>query len=61
MEKNIPTENQQREKRQVLDMYNDDYWLKTYGVSADELKETDDVGLSAKIIQLNLKNNNFHN
>jgi hypothetical protein len=61
MENSIQTERQQREERQIQDTYNDDYWLKKYGVSADELKETEDIGLSARIIQVNIKNNSFHN
>jgi hypothetical protein len=61
MENSIQMEQQKWEERQLQEAYNDDYWLKTYGVSADELKETEDVNLSAKIIKVNIKNNTFHN
>ena len=45
----------------INDLYNDDYWLKTYGVSAEELKETGNIGLTEKIIQVNERNNIFAN
>jgi hypothetical protein len=58
MENNIQ---QQQEATIIRDVYNDDYWLKTYGVSSEELKETGDIGLPEKIIQANAKNHNFPN
>jgi hypothetical protein len=61
MENSIQTEERNREVSKIQDTYNDDYWTKTYGVSAEELKESKDGDLSARIIQANIKNNNFHN
>jgi hypothetical protein len=52
MENNIQKEQQQREEMQIQDTYNDEYWQKKYGVSADELKATADIGIPAKIINL---------
>jgi len=61
MENTLQTEKQKLAERQLHDAYNDEYWSKTYGVSAEELKETKDGGLSEKIIEINVKNNTFHN
>ncbi len=60
MENYSKTENQTKEVSQIQDNYNDEYWSKKYGVSADDLKKTHKVGISAKIIEANIKNKNFN-
>ncbi|HTH83129.1 MAG TPA: hypothetical protein VL490_09350 [Mucilaginibacter sp.] len=61
MKNNIQTDDRNREVSKIQDTYNDDYWTKTYGVSPEELKETKDGDLSARIIQANIKNHSFQN
>ena len=51
----------QQETIVIQDLYNDDYWLKTYGVSAEELNEAGNIGLTEKIILVNERNHNFTN
>ena len=46
---------------EIRDAYNDEYWLKKYGVSSDELKSTSEVGISAKIIEVNEKKHVYSN
>ena len=60
MESTVQTEKQQRERMQILDTYNDEHWLKKYGVSSAELKETKEKAISAKIIEANSKNKTLH-
>jgi len=57
MENTLQQEKQQMQLTQVLDAYNDDYWMKKYGVSSDELKGKSDMDLPARIIAVT----NIHN
>jgi hypothetical protein len=50
MENNKQQEQQQLQLSQMLDAYNDEYWMKKYGVSTEELKANPNIDLSAKII-----------
>jgi hypothetical protein len=60
METTIKTEEQKKEYNQVLDNYNDEYWAKKYGVTAEELKQAaSNISITAKIIAANIKNNAF--
>jgi len=59
MENNV--KKQQRDVMEIRDAYNDEYWLKKYGVSSDELKSTEEIGISAKIIEVNEKNHVYSN
>jgi hypothetical protein len=61
MENHIKTENQKKQFNQILDNYNDEYWSKKYGVSAQDLKNTSsNLGISAKIIEATSKNMAFN-
>jgi|APCry1669192806_1035432.scaffolds.fasta_scaffold140043_1 hypothetical protein len=60
MSNNIKTLNAEREKVQIQENYEDGYWLKKYGVTTEELKNTRvNTGISAKIIEANFKNKAF--
>jgi len=60
MENTIKTDNQKKEYNQVLDNYNDEYWSKKYGVSAEELKQNlNNVAITAKIIEATTRKNAF--
>ncbi|WP_259067828.1 hypothetical protein HDF24_18815 [Mucilaginibacter sp. X4EP1] len=60
METTIKTEEQKKEYNQVLDNYNDEYWAKKYGVSAEELKQNStNVAITAKIIEATTRKNAF--
>jgi hypothetical protein len=60
METTIKTEEQKKEYNQVLDNYNDEYWAKKYGVTAEELKQAaSNISITAKIIAASIKNNAF--
>jgi hypothetical protein len=60
METTIKNDNQKKEYNQVLDNYNDEYWSKKYGVSAEELKQNlNDVSITAKIIAATTRKNAF--
>lgn len=60
MESTIQTDNQKKEYNQVLDNYNDEYWSKKYGVSAEELKQNSNkVAITAKIIEATTRKNAF--
>jgi hypothetical protein len=52
MENNKIAEKAKREKVQIMDTYNDEHWQKKYGVSADQLRATNDIGIPAKIMHL---------
>jgi hypothetical protein len=51
--------NAEREIKNIQENYDVDYWQKKYGVSAEELKATNNVGIAAKIIEANSKKQQF--
>jgi hypothetical protein len=52
MNDQVHPENIQKEKATIKEHYEDSYWLKKYGVSSDELKQTGNTqGIRARIIQ----------
>ena len=53
METNNQEAKIQHEEALLQDTYNDDYWQVKYGVSKDELKSTHNIGISAKILEVN--------
>jgi len=57
MENYQQTEQQDRAKIQLNDTMNDNYWHQKYGVSSEELKANHEIGILAKILDVNIKNN----
>jgi predicted transcriptional regulator len=60
MENITIAESQEKDLKQIRDIYEDEHWTKKYSVTAEELKETSNLlEISAKIIQASVKNKTF--
>lgn len=59
MENNRKTENQAREEKLLEETYKDEFWLKKYDVTREELKKTGKTGISSSIIEAGIKHKSF--
>jgi len=61
MDSSIKTESTEKDIIKIRENYEDDYWAKKYGVTADELKKQgNNVGIYNKIVEANFKNKVFN-
>ena len=60
MKDQIKAEDIKKEEVTIQENYEDNYWLKTYGVSSEDLKKTGkNLKISDKIIKANFGNTAF--
>lgn len=55
MNNSIVAEDQNREISQIRENYEDEYWAKKYGVSADDIKKSSRKDISSRIIDAAFK------
>jgi hypothetical protein len=59
MENNHKTENQVKEEKLLEETYKDEFWLKKYDVTREDLNKKGKTGMSDLIIEAGIKHKSF--